>query len=407
MIRRSTTVDAGLAVLAFVLSLGVLAADGFGTPDASVHHLDGIGVLVTAMTALPLVFRARAPMVVCVVTFAASAVLYRFGYPFDLPIGPGIAIYTLGMAYGGDPRPWHRRLALQVALAFAPLLGFAYLLRGEDVGEILVPELLGVALVAATLYLAGDRARMRRERMAELEEQARMRRERMAELEEQARRAGRDAERERRLAVAEERTRIARELHDSAGHAINVILVQAGAARLLHERDPAGSRRAITAIEDVARGTIGEIDRLVRALRDDGPVPPAPADPTALAELVERHRASGLAIAAVIPPPGRTLPHGVAWAAYRILQEALTNAARHGRGSADVAVRFAPGAVDITVTNPTAGTTPAAGTTAVTGGGHGIVGMRERATLLGGTLDAAVERGVFRLHAHLPHGQPA
>lgn len=387
MIRRSSAVDAGIAVLAFVLSLGVLAADGLGTPDAGVRHLDGLGVLLTAATALPLVFRSWAPMTVCLVVFAAGGLLYRFGYPFDLPIGPGVAIYTLGAAYGGDPRPWRRRLALQVALAFAPLLGVAYLLRGEDVGEILVPELLGVALVAATLYLVGDRARMRRERMAELEEQARQ--------------AGREAERERRLAVAEERTRIARELHDSAGHAINVILVQAGAARLLHDRDPDGSRRAIGAIEEVARGTIGEIDRLVRALRDDGPVPPSPADPSALTELVERHRASGLAIAAVIPPPGRALPHGVAWAAYRILQEALTNAARHGRGSADVAVRFTPDAVDITVTNPTASATP------TTGGGHGIVGMRERATLLGGTLEAAAERGVFRLHAHLPHGQPA
>jgi signal transduction histidine kinase len=386
VIRRSYALDAGLAVLAFVLSVGVLAADGLGTPDAGVRHLDGPGVLLAAATALPLAARRRAPMVVCLVTFAASGVLYRFGYPFDLPLGPGIAIYTLGWAYGGEPRPWRRRVALQVALAFAPLLGLAYLLRGEDVAAILVPELLGIALVAATLYLAGDRARMRRERMVELEEQAR--------------RAGREAERERRLAVAEERTRIARELHDSAGHAINVILVQAGAARLLHDRDPDGSRQAITAIEDVARGTIGEIDRLVRALRDDGPVPPAPADPTALAELVERHRAGGLAIAAEIPPAGRTLPHGVAWAAYRILQEALTNAARHGRGSADVAVRFAADAVDILVTNPTT-------TARSAGGGHGIVGMRERATLLGGTLDAAAERGVFRLHAHLPHGQPA
>lgn len=386
MIRRGYTLDAGLAVLALVLSLGVLAADGLGTPDAGVRHLDGPGVLLAAVTALPLAARRRAPMIVCLVTFAGSALLYRFAYPFDLPIGPAIAIYTLGSAYGGDPRPWRRRLALQVALTFAPLLGLAYMLRGEDVGAILVPELLGIALVAATLYLAGDRARMRRERMAELEEQAH--------------RAGREAERERRLAVAEERTRIARELHDSAGHAINVILVQAGAARLLHGRDPDGSRQAISAIEEVARGTIGEIDRLVRALRDDGPVPPAPADPTALAELVERHRAGGLAIAAEIPPPGRAMPHGVAWAAYRILQEALTNAARHGRGSADVAVRFATDAVDITVTNPTA-------TARSGGGGHGIVGMRERATLLGGTLEAAAERGVFRLHAHLPHGHPA
>ena len=385
-LRRGTLADAGLGVVALLLSLGVLASDGLGTPDAGVHHLDLLGVLLAAAAALPLAARRWAPMTVCLVTFAASGVLFWQGYPFDLPLGPGIAIYTLGAAYGGDPRAWRRQSTLQVALAFAPLLGVAYLLRGEDVATILVPELLGITLVAATLYLAGDRARMRRERMAGLEEQAH--------------RAGREAERERRLAVAEERTRIARELHDSAGHAINVILVQAGAARLLQDRDPEGSRRAITAIEDVARGTIGEIDRLVRALRDDGPVPPAPADPSALAELIERHRASGLAIAAEIPAPVRALPHGVAWAAYRILQEALTNATRHGRGSADVAVRFATDAVEITVTNPTTATGSA-------GGGHGIVGMRERATLLGGSLDAVAAHGVFRLHAHLPHGQPA
>src|SRR5438093_978606 len=85
-----------------------------------------------------------------------------------------------------------------------------------------------------------------------------------------ARRAEREAARERRLAAAEERTRIARDLHDSAAHAINVILVQAGAARLLQPRDPKAVQEALTTIEDVARETIGEIDRLVGALREDG-----------------------------------------------------------------------------------------------------------------------------------------
>ena len=91
----------------------------------------------------------------------------------------------------------------------------------------------------------------------------------------------------------------------------------------------------------------------------------------------------------------------MAWATYRILQEALTNAARHGRGSADVAVRFQPDAVEITVTNPAAvnGSAP--------GGGHGIVGMRERATVLGGTLETQASDGTFSLHARLPHSQAA
>jgi signal transduction histidine kinase len=224
-------------------------------------------------------------------------------------------------------------------------------------------------------------------------------------LEELAARTEREAVRERRLAAAEERTRIARELHDSAGHAVNVILVQAGAARLLHDRDPEGSRRAITTIEEVARTTLGEIDQLVRALRDDNSadnsaVLPVPADPAALDELLEHHRASGLTIATDVRGQRGGLPHSVTWAAYRILQEALTNAARHGHGSADVAVWFAPDAVEITVTNP-------AGNGSPPGGGHGIVGMRERATLLGGSLDARTDNGTFRLHARLPHTKAA
>ncbi|MEJ3746827.1 histidine kinase [Actinomycetes bacterium KLBMP 9797] len=380
MIRRIIMIDTGIAALAFTASLVVLAFDGFGTPAADVRHLDGLGVLLTLATALPLVARRRAPITVAAVTIAATAVLYWLGYAFDLAAGPGVAVYTLGAVYGGDPRPVRRRLALQVAMAFAPAAAVAYAARGDSL--VLVPEMAGLLLCSAGLWLLGDRARMRRERMAALEERAE--------------RVERDAERERRLAAAEERTRIARELHDAAGHAINVILVQAGAARLLQDRDPAGARRAIATIEDVARDTIGEIDQIVRALRGDGEPPPPPPDAAALDELVARHRAGGLRIAADLPAPAGALPRGVAWAAYRILQEALTNAARHGRGSAEVAMRFDASAVEVSVANPFVGSGARAG--------HGIAGMRERATLLGGTLTTAAEQGVFRLHAHLPYG---
>ena len=95
----------------------------------------------------------------------------------------------------------------------------------------------------------------------------------MAELEERALRAEREAERERRLAAAEERMRIARDLHDSAGHAINVILVHAGAGRLKAERDPAAAREAFETIEEVARETVGEIDQMVGVLREDAHAP--------------------------------------------------------------------------------------------------------------------------------------
>jgi signal transduction histidine kinase len=221
----------------------------------------------------------------------------------------------------------------------------------------------------------------------------------MAELEERALRAEREAERERRLAAAEERARIARDLHDSAGHAINVILVQAGAARLLSENDPEGARAALRTIEDVARDTVDEIENLVRVLREDDDsrdVVEPPAGLAALETLAERHRAAGGELDIRIRGSRRPLPSAIDRAAYRILQEALTNAARHGNGTAEVDVAYTPGALELTVTNP------ARGESNSVGGGHGIVGMRERAALLGGTVDAGADNGVFRVEARLP-----
>ena len=149
-----------------------------------------------------------------------------------------------------------------------------------------------------------------------LGDRVRLRRERITQLVARAERAERDAERERRLAAAEERTRIARDLHDSAGHAINVILVQAGAARLLGERDPERSRAALETIEEVARETLTEIDQLVRALREGdlpsengGNVEP-PLGLAGLATLVERHRTAGLAVELAASGPRRPLAPG-------------------------------------------------------------------------------------------------
>src|SRR5262249_39329336 len=154
-------------------------------------------------------------------------------------------------------------------------------------------------------------------------------------------------ERERRLAAAEERTRIARDLHDSAGHAINVILVHAGLGRMSAERDPEAARRAFETIEEVARETITEIDQMVKALRDAGRGGgERPAGVAALQGLVERHRAAGLDVATSVRGEARPLSPAVGRAAYRIVQEALTNAARHGSGSAELEVAFAAGALE-------------------------------------------------------------
>jgi signal transduction histidine kinase len=173
--------------------------------------------------------------------------------------------------------------------------------------------------------------------------------------------------------------------------------VQAGAARLLHARDPERSLQAVGTIEQIARDTIGEIDRLVYALREEPDDRAVPGHPGAIEELLDRHRADGLRLETELDGAHGALPRSVAWAAYRILQESLTNAARHGAGRANVRVRFRSDAVEIDVSNP-AGPPVASAT-----GGHGIVGMRERAALLGGSLETAAEPGLFRLRARLPY----
>ncbi len=382
MSNREARIDLAVAVVVFTVVVAMLSARGFGTPEADVRKLDALGLLLAAATSLPLAARRRVPLTVFATAAASDLGLIALGYALDLPLATMIAAYGVAVAYSGDPRRAHRRSSMIAVAAFVPLLTAAYGVHGTDLAGI-AAELGSLMIVFAALWIAGDRTRLRRAHVAELQERAR--------------RNEREAERERRLAAAEERTRIARELHDSAGHAINVILVQAGAARLLHEQDPHGSRRAIATIEEVARDTIGEIDRLVSAFReDDGTGTPAPPEPASLTALVARHRAAGLTICTDVQGTQPPLPRSVAWVASRILQEALTNAARHGDGHANVTLRFDPGAVQITVINATGAHR------ARDGGGHGIAGMLERATVLGGTLEAGDGGGTFRVHARLP-----
>jgi signal transduction histidine kinase len=380
--RREVALDAATAAVVFALSLAMLA--GRGDPAADTRSLDLLGVLLAALASLPLVARRRAPLAVFVLTAAASAVLNGLGYPPGPPLGPTVALYFLALS-PEKTRASRWLTGGVVAGLFVLHAGAAGVAEDEFPT---VPLLFG-ALVWGGAWVIGDRVRQRRARIAELEEQLR--------------RAEREAERERRLAAAEERTRIARDLHDSAGHAINVILVHAGAARLLNKQDPERAQAALETIEEVARETLGEIDQLVRALREDdlpeetgGTVEPPPGL-AALETLAERHRSAGLAVSVHTRGPRRPLPPGLDQAAYRILQEALTNAAKHGRGSAEVELSFGPSALKLTVTNPAGSNGSAAA------GGHGLVGMRERAALLGGSLEAGASDGRFRVRARLPY----
>jgi signal transduction histidine kinase len=383
--RRERAVDVAIALGAFALTLALFKGGGVeaaGEEDS--RSVDALGVALAALASLPLVARRRWPLGVYAVVVAANAAMNALDYPDGPPVGAAIALFFLAAAPPETKPPTRVTLTVVIGLFAAHFVVFG-LAQGAFPG---IELLLGSSLWAAA-WFAGDRARLRRERIAELEERAL--------------RAEHEAERERRLATAEERTRIARDLHDSAGHAINVILVQAGAARLLHERDPARSRAALETIEEVARDTLGEIDQLVRVLRDEdarGEVEPPPGL-AAVDGLVARHAGAGLDVDVRVRGERRPLPPAVDQAAYRILQEALTNAARHGDSEAAVELAFEPEALLLEVSNPlVAGSAPGAE-------GYGLVGMRERAALVGGSLAAGAEDGRFQLRARLPYAEAA
>ena len=377
--RSDLLLDAAIAAAVFAGSIALLVA---GEHEQGGGEIGVAGVLFAGLASLPLVWVRRAPLIVFVLAGLASIGLQLVADPVGPPLGATLALYWVAAA--GTPS--RSRFALAVGIAVA-IFGGHLAASGEflDTGM-----LFGVVLWAG-VWLAGDRTRLRRERMAALEERAM--------------RAEREAERERRLAAAEERGRIARDLHDSAGHAMNVILVHAGLGRIKSADDPESAREAFATIEEVARESVGEIDQMVRVLREHAALPlggngvEPPPGLAALDGLVERHRAAGLHVTTAVSGEPRPLPPGVDRGAYRILQEALTNAARHGDGSAQVELAYRPDALDVSVDNPLP-RAPAGNDSS--GGGHGVIGMRERAALLGGNLEAGRRNGRFQLHAWLP-----
>jgi signal transduction histidine kinase len=377
--RFAVASDAAAAAVAFGVTLAILTHASEAT-----RRLDGLGVALAAIACLPLLSHRRWPLGVFVVCTVASATIEGLGYALGPPIGPTFALFYLA-ADRRTPARMRQIAATAVALG-AIHVGVA---AATTPGFPTIP-ILGAIIIWGGAWIVGDQLRQRQQRLADLRERAE--------------RSERDTARERRLAVAEERNRIARDLHDSAAHAINVILVQAGGARLLRDRDPGAVSAALSTIEDVARETIEEIDQLIHGLRstDDSEQTESVDPPTGLASvptLVERHHAAGMRLDMQVDGSPRPLAPGPDQAAYRILQESLTNAARHGTGPVAVRIAYGPRQLELTISNSTNGNGAGqAGTP-----GYGILGMRERAALLGGSLHAGARDGLFQVTARLPY----
>ncbi|HSO53186.1 MAG TPA: histidine kinase [Actinomycetes bacterium] len=380
--RWPRAADAALAVAIFLAAVFLVDGPGDAVVVRPLGDVPIPALLVYAVASAALYWRRQAPLAVLGVALAAWAVTLGSGYT-DLGGVAIIALYSAGR-YANDDR-WER-LGVATAVVVVVLDG---LLDPVPWGEIV----FGAVVMFVAWYI-GRRLRLRRQRADEL-------------LREQAAEA--------RRIVVEERTRIARELHDVVAHRVSLMTVQAGAAKAVAAEDPEGALRAMGAVEEAGRQALDELRHLLGVLRPetdhDGLGPqPGLAD---LPRLVEQTRGAGLDVSLATDGVPARLPARVDLFAYRIVQEALTNVLKHAGPGARTEVRLGtdPGGIVIEVLDDgrVAAVLPGSDGAAAGARGHGIVGMRERALLLGGTLDARPRPGGgFRVAAHLPTGgEPA
>jgi signal transduction histidine kinase len=366
--RWPRAADAVLAAVAFVLTLNVT-----GGPDDSLVLRD-VGavplyvVVLFAVASGALYWRRGAPVVVLVVVLAAWALTLGSGHN-DLGGQALVAVYGLGRYTNADR--WGH-VGVDAALVVLVLDGVTSDTPWGDTA-------FGVVVFFAVWY-AGRWLRLRSER------EARLLRERQQEAE---------------RIVAEERARIARELHDVVAHRVSLMTVQAGAAKTVAASDPTAAVRAMAAVEDAGRQALDELRHLLGVLRpastDDAMQPqPGLAD---LETLLEQTRRAGVDVSLMTEGAVTGLPARVELSAYRIVQESLTNVIKHAGPGAHTRLRLTNDGSTLLVEV----TDDGSGGTVLPGAGHGLVGMRERALLLGGSLDVGPGAdGGFDVRACLP-----
>ena len=361
---RPRIVDRALCV-AFVALAAIDVASG--ATDAAPPVLTGLalGVLVV----LPLV-RRRAP-IAAILTWAGVVVaLTALGAgPYDMTTAfVGLLVYPYGAGAYGEGR----RVLLAIPAVWGALSVMAVSAEQFIAGDILFPSTFGM------LFLLAGRAVRNRSQLT-------------AELHEAAVRAAEAREAEAERAVADERRRIAREMHDVVAHSVSMMVVQAGGARRILERDPARAVAAAELIERTGRDALAEMRALLGVLHADEHSEYAP-QPTLreLEALVERARSAGVPVTLELSGERRELPAGLDLAAYRVVQEALTNVVKHSGGApTTVSVHYRADAVEVWIADRGSGRPDLR----LGSGGHGIVGMRERVRMYGGELHAGRRRG--------------
>jgi signal transduction histidine kinase len=368
--------DVAVAVLVGVAQLGLTTLAARHRTDRL--SLDLLSYLLLAVGPVALLWRRRSPVGVLAVVMGACVLYFALGYPY----GPAwlaliVALWT-AVTGGARRAAWVTTfVGLAVYFTLAAVVG-----RVEPINPATVAahtSSLLLVLAVAELAMAGRQRRLAADR---------------TRAEEDRRRAG------------EERMRIARELHDVLAHNISLINVQAGVALHLMDEQPGQSRSALVAIKQASNDALGELRSVLDVLRQGDEAPPrSPASGLAhLDSLVAGACATGLEVRTRVEGTPRPLPAGTDLAAYRIVQESLTNVTRHA-GPASATVLIAYGDKDLTVQVDDDGRGPAAtgNTGTAKGNGNGIRGMRERVAALGGELATGPRPGGgFRVKARLP-----
>ncbi|MFD6437867.1 sensor histidine kinase [Streptomyces venezuelae] len=339
--------------------------------------LDPLGYALVALICVPVAVRGRAPLTVLLVVHLAWFVYVTVGYwPVVGTFGPMLTVYTVASLR--SPR---------VSLACAALMAALWIYAGAISEGASMPSVVGQAVgFSLVLWRFGYVAR------------------RSAEL---ARQLKREQDERARREVAEERGRIARELHDVVAHHMSVISVQAGLATFVFGSDPATARAALGTISGTSGEALEELRRMLRVLRAEdgehtGDAPAAPMPGLArLDEMVERVRAGGVPVELRVTGTPRPVAPGVELCAYRVVQEALTNVLKHARGAAaTVELAYRRGHIEVSVTDDGQGVIQ---DRVRTGSGHGLIGMRERAKLYGGAISIGpLSEGGFAVRLTLP-----
>jgi signal transduction histidine kinase len=378
---RRTLLD--LAPTVGLLGLGVaeLAA---GSSESGFRGPDAMTALFLVAISLPLVFRRRYPAQVLAAVFVSQGIWVTAYYhgshqpPFEPFLAGVIACFALG--YHADRRTLRVGLVVFALSVVATAVSLAT--GGTEIGN------AGPALIWWLAAIGVGRLIHERQALVEI-------------LSDRAARLERERERDIAQAAMEERTRIARELHDVIAHSVSLMVVQASAERRLLTDQEARTADVFETIEDAGREALGELRRLLGILRsgsEPNELAPQPGL-AALPDLIEESRRAGQEVAIELSGDPAPLPAGLDLAAYRIVQEALTNSRKHAAGApTELKLHWRRDELEIEIMNAST-----SGAGIVGGTGHGLIGMRERAGLYGGRVEAArTPSGAFRVHAVLP-----